>query len=93
MRQSGKAAAFGSTPVVCRHLVPPLGFSESHSVSSPFAGDGRSALVPRHVVDVGVSAYLAEVDGLLSQGSVETWGRKRRATLIHAVRTINEQII
>lgn len=52
---------------------PPPGFSENDRVRSPLAGDGRSTLVPWDVVDVGVASYLAEVDGLLAQSSVETW--------------------
>lgn len=55
-----------------RHPSPVAHSSERDSVRSPFAGDGNSTLVPRHVADVGVSAYLAKVDRFLSEGSVET---------------------
>lgn len=50
--------------------------SERDSVRSPFAWDGNATLVPRHVADMGVSTYLAKVDRLLSEGSVETFNRQ-----------------
>lgn len=51
--------------------------SEGDSVRSPFAWDGDSTLVPRHVADMGVSTHLAKVDRLLSEGSVETFNRTK----------------
>lgn len=66
------------------------GSSEDGSVHSPFARDGDSALVPRDVADVGVSAYLAEVDRFLPKGPVETC-RGQRGTSVRARKNHNFQ--
>lgn len=64
--------------------------SERDSARSPFAGDGNSTLVPRHVADVGVSTNLAKVDGFLPEGSVETCKRRSRSG---PVRTSQDQLV